>query len=165
MDCFCSFKFGLYRLYPIYIIHTMYSQLFVRLAVSTAFLSAVADRLGLWGVPGASHVSWGNWANFVAYSNTLNFFVPETLGNILAIGATLLEVVLAILLLIGYKLRFTAFVAGILLICFGVVMTLSLGIKSTFDYSVWVGAAACFLLRTADNFLISIDRYIELRKK
>ncbi|SPZ83975.1 Uncharacterised protein [Sphingobacterium multivorum] len=51
----------------------MYSQLFVRLAVSTAFLSAVADRLGLWGVPGASHVSWGNWANFVAYSNTLNF--------------------------------------------------------------------------------------------
>ena len=143
----------------------MYSQLFVRIAVSTAFLSAVADRLGLWGAPGAAHVSWGNWANFVAYSNTLNFFVPESFGNILAIGATLLEVVLAILLLIGYKLRLTAFVAGILLISFAMVMTLSLGIKSTFDYSVWVGAAACFLLRTADNFPISIDRYIELRKK
>ncbi|WP_312339299.1 hypothetical protein [Sphingobacterium sp.] len=142
----------------------MYSQLFVRIAVSTAFLSAVADRLGLWGAPGAAHVSWGNWANFVAYSNTLNFFVPESFGNILAIGATLLDV-LAILLLIGYKLRFTAFVAGILLISFAMVMTLSLGIKSTFDYSVWVGAAACFLLRTADNFPISIDRYIELRKK
>ncbi|MGJ1238888.1 DoxX family protein [Sphingobacterium sp. G1-14] len=143
----------------------MYNQLFVRIAVSTAFLSAVADRWGLWGAPGASHVSWGNWANFVVYSNTLNFFVPESFGNILAIGATLLEVVLAILLLIGYKLRFTAFVAGMLLISFAIVMTLSLGIKSTFDYSVWVGAAACFLLHTADNFPISIDRYIELRKK
>ncbi|WP_343555381.1 hypothetical protein [Sphingobacterium sp.] len=143
----------------------MYSQLFVRLAVSTAFLSAVADRFGLWGAPGAAHVSWGNWANFVAYSNTLNFFVPESFGNVLAIGATFLEVILAILLLVGYKLRFSALIAGILLISFAMVMTLSLGIKSTFDYSVWVGAGACFLLRSADNFPISIDRYIELRKK
>ncbi|WP_333626566.1 hypothetical protein [Sphingobacterium siyangense] len=143
----------------------MYSQFFVRVAVSTAFLSAVADRLGFWGAPGTSYVSWGNWDNFVAYSNTLNFFVPISFGNILAIGATLLEVILAILLLIGYKLRFSALIAGILLISFAMVMTLSLGIKSTFDYSVWVGAAACFLLRTADNFPISIDRYIELRKK
>ena len=142
----------------------MYSQLFVRLAVSTAFLSAVADRLGFWGAPGASHVSWGNWTNFVAYSNMLNFFVPESFGNILAIGATLLEVILAMLLLVGYKLRFSALVAGMLLIIFATVMTLSLGIKSTFAYSVWVGASACFLLRNADSFPFSIDCYIELQK-
>ncbi len=143
----------------------MYNQLFMRIAVSTAFLSAVADRWGLWGKPGSTGVSWGNWTNFVAYSNKLNFFVPESVGNLLAIGATLLELILAILLLIGYKLRLSALIAGVLLISFATVMTLSLGIKSTFDYSVWLGASACFLLRTAKSFPFSMDHYISGAEK
>ncbi len=51
-----------------------YVQLFVRIAVATAFLSAVADRFGYWGKPGSPNVSWGNWEQFLIYSNKLNFF-------------------------------------------------------------------------------------------
>jgi hypothetical protein len=32
-------------------------SVYVRLALGTAFLSAVADRFGLWGPPGARNVS------------------------------------------------------------------------------------------------------------
>ena len=40
---------------------TKYIKLFLRLAVSTAMLSAVADRFGLW----AAKISvWGNMDNF-----------------------------------------------------------------------------------------------------
>ena len=80
-----------------------YIQLFVRMAVATAFLSAVADRFGFWGGPGSVNASWGNWENFPKYRNKLNFFVPEQLGELLAITATILEVVFALFLLIGYK--------------------------------------------------------------
>ena len=96
----------------------MYSQLFVRVAVATAFLSAVADRLGFWGAPGTANASWGNWANFVTYSNQLNFFAPASMASLLAIAATVLEVVLAILLLIGYRTRLAALLSGGLLIIF-----------------------------------------------
>ncbi|GAA4173821.1 hypothetical protein [Sphingobacterium ginsenosidimutans] len=143
----------------------MYSQLFVRLAVATAFLSAVADRLGFWGAPGTANASWGNWANFVAYSNHLNFFAPAAMGNVLAIGATILEVILALLLLIGYRTRLVALLSGSLLTIFALMMTLSFGIKVTFNYSVWVGASACFLLGSFRTFPISVDTYLERLKK
>ncbi|RKE52319.1 DoxX family membrane protein [Sphingobacterium detergens] len=143
----------------------MYSQLFVRLAVATAFLSAVADRLGFWGAPGTANASWGNWANFVAYSNQLNFFAPAAMGNVLAIGATILEVIFALLLLIGYRTRLAALLSGSLLTIFALMMTLSFGIKVTFNYSVWVGASACFLLGSYRNFALSVDTYLERLKK
>ena len=143
----------------------MYSQLFVRFAVATAFLSAVADRLGFWGPPGSVNASWGNWANFVAYSNQLNFFVPASVGTLLAIGATVLEVLLAFLLLVGFRTRFAALLSGILLAAFALTMTLSFGIKVTFNYSVWVGASACFLLGGYKAFPFSIDAYLEKHRR
>jgi len=143
----------------------MYSQFFVRLAVATAFLSAVADRLGFWGAPGTANASWGNWTNFVAYSNRLNFFAPASMGNVLAIGATVLEVVLGILLLIGYRTRLVALLSGGLLTIFALTMMLSFGIKVTFNYSVWVGASACFLLGTNRIFPFSLDNYLERHRR
>lgn len=136
------------------------SQMFLRIAVATAFLSAVADRMGLWGMPGSPDVFWGNWENFVAYSNSLNFFVSPQIGEFLAIAATVLEVVFAILLIAGYKTRFTAFASGLLLTLFALAMTLSLGIKSTFSYSVWIGASACFLLACIPIYRFSLDQLL-----
>mgnify|MGYP003720871445 CR=1 FL=1 len=41
-------------------------KLFLRLAISIGFLSAVADRFGLWN----KDVSvWGNWDNFLNFVN------------------------------------------------------------------------------------------------
>jgi len=39
---------------------------FARLALGFSFLSAVADRFGLWGAYGAPHVAWGDFGRFIA---------------------------------------------------------------------------------------------------
>ena len=55
------------------------AEWFLRLALSFAFLSAVADRFGLWGGPGAPGVAWGDWPHFMKYFGRLNPLLPETL--------------------------------------------------------------------------------------
>jgi len=137
-----------------------FTQLFLRIAVATTFLSAVADRIGLWG----KYASWGNWENFLEYSNKLNFYAPELLKEPLAVTATVLEVIFAFLLLIGYKTKVTANLSGLLLIVFAVTMTFAFGIKSTFDYSVWIGAGACFLLANVEKYDYSLDKYLTNEK-
>ncbi len=136
------------------------TQLFLRIAIAITFLSAVADRFGLWGAPGQASVAWGNWENFRIYSNSVNSFVPESIGNILAIVATVFEIIVSVLLLIGYKIRFIAVGAGLLLLCFALAMTISFGIKSALDYSVWVDVTACFLLASIPSDAYSINSKI-----
>jgi len=142
-----------------------YSQFFVRMAVATAFLSAVGDRLGFWGQPGTKYSSWGNWDNFMLYSNKLNFFVPELLQEPLAILATALEVIFGGLLILGYKTKLTAILSGLLLILFALTMTLAFGIKSSFSYSVWIGAGACFLLAHVETYHYGLDNYLNRNNK
>jgi len=52
------------------------ATLLLRIAIALAFLSAVADRFGLWGRPGKQGVSWGDLAHFNAYVTKLNWFLP-----------------------------------------------------------------------------------------
>ena len=61
-----------------------FSSVFVRLALGVSFLSAVADRFGLWGVYGQPNVSWGNYARFVDYTAKLNWFFAG--GNDSSVG-------------------------------------------------------------------------------
>ncbi len=35
---------------------------FLRIALAAGFLSAAADRVGLWGAPGTPGVAWGEWS-------------------------------------------------------------------------------------------------------
>lgn len=72
----------------------------LRIALSTAFLSAVADRFGLMGGPGAENIAWGAWQPFVDYTATLLFFMPAGLVSASAIMATVAEVVLGLWLLL-----------------------------------------------------------------
>jgi uncharacterized membrane protein YphA (DoxX/SURF4 family) len=138
-------------------------QLFLRLAISISFLSAVADRLGMWGAPGTAGVSWGNWENFVAYSRQVNSFVGAGANDWLAIIATVLETLLALLLLMGYRTRLIAIASGILLVGFALAMTYSFGIKSSLDYSVWTAAAASFALSGLGGYRYSVDDLIGKR--
>jgi len=55
-----------------------FSSVFLRLALGVSFLSALADRFGLWGTVGQPNVSWGSFARFVAYTGKLNWFLPES---------------------------------------------------------------------------------------
>src|SRR3954449_7551353 len=93
-----------------------FSSLFLRLALGLSFLSAVADRFGVWGAFGQPSVSWGNFARFVAYTGQLNWFLPEALIPALAIMATGVEALLGLCLVIGWHTRAAALLSGILLI-------------------------------------------------
>jgi uncharacterized membrane protein YphA (DoxX/SURF4 family) len=135
-------------------------QIFLRIAISMSFLSAVADRLGMWGAPGTDGVAWGTWENFLTYSQEVNSFVGPGANYALVTTATILETLLAVLLLAGYKIRLAAIASGLLLLCFALAMTYSFGIKTTLDYSVWTAAAASFALGAFSNYHYSFDRLI-----
>lgn len=122
------------------------AQWFIRLALAAGFLSAVADRFGLWGSPGAPNVEWGDWTSFVNYVAQLNWFVPRAVVPALAWAATAAEVLVAVGLLIGWRLPWVALAAGLLLLSFALTMAMATGIKSPLDASVFAAAAGAFLL-------------------
>jgi uncharacterized membrane protein YphA (DoxX/SURF4 family) len=122
------------------------AQWFLRLALAAGFLSPVADRFGLWGLPGAANVAWGEWQPFVEYVAKLNWFAPSSVIPALAWASTLGEIVVALGLLIGWQLRWVALAGGLLLLSFAVTMTIALGIKAPLDFSVFGAAAGAFLL-------------------
>jgi putative oxidoreductase len=122
------------------------AQWFLRVALAAGFLSAVADRFGLWGPAGAANVAWGAWQPFVDYVAKLNWFAPPASVPILAWTSTVAEVVLGIGLLIGWQLRWFALGAGLLLLSFAATMTLALGPKAPLDFSVFAAAGGAFLL-------------------
>jgi uncharacterized membrane protein YphA (DoxX/SURF4 family) len=122
------------------------ATVFLRLALAGAFLSAIADRFGLWGKPGDPNVAWGNWDAFVEYTAYLNWFVPESIAPVLAWTATILEASIAIGLIVGFRLQHTALASGILLTLFALTMIFAIGIKAPFDYSVLTAAGGSFLL-------------------
>ena len=119
---------------------------FLRLALSASFLSAVADRFGLWGAPGSPGVAWGNFENFVAYTGVLLGLVPTALVPLFAWVATIAETVLGIALIAHVRTREVAFASGVLLASFGVSMVISVGAKAPLDYSVFTASAAAFAL-------------------
>ena len=122
------------------------AQWAVRMAIGIGFLSAVADRFGLWGPPGAPGVTWGNVAKYNAYVAQLNWFVPAVLIPVVGWIATIAELVLGLALLVGFRLRWSALLSALLLLAFGLTMTLALGPHAPLSYSVFAAASAAFLL-------------------
>ncbi|HZS59768.1 MAG TPA: hypothetical protein VFA43_10900 [Gemmatimonadaceae bacterium] len=122
------------------------ASLVARLALAAGFLSAVADRFGLWGHPGAPNVSWGDWGHYLQAVALLNPLAPKAVVPTLGAIATAGELSLGVLLLIGYRLQWTAAAAAVLLTMFGAAMTFALGVKAPFDYSVFAAASAALLL-------------------
>jgi uncharacterized membrane protein YphA (DoxX/SURF4 family) len=134
------------------------TSLFLRLALGLSFLSALADRFGLWGAFGRPNVSWGTFARFVMYTGKLNWFLPEGLIPGLAIIATCAEGLLGLCLVIGWHTRTAALLSGILLTLFGVTMAVALGVKAPLDFSVFSAAGGALLLATCTEFPVSADQ-------
>src|SRR5699024_12638991 len=121
-----------------------WSSWFLRIALAAGFLSAVADRLGLWGPPGAAGVAWGNWELFLDYVAALNWFVPASLIPALGWIATIAEVVIAVGLLMGWQLRWFSAAAGLMLLPFALSMTFAHGLKAPHDAPAYLASAgAC----------------------
>ncbi|RHR82780.1 DoxX protein [Odoribacter sp. AF15-53] len=133
-----------------------YFSLFARIAIALGFLSAVADRLGLWTpLLGSENVVWGNMKSFTAYTGVLLPCVPKILLPLFAWAATIAEIILGILLLIGFQKRLVALLSGILLLTFAFSMLFSLNIKAPLDYSVFAATACAFLLYKENGTKIS----------
>lgn len=136
---------------------TEYSTVLLRLALGAAFLSAVADRFGLWGAYGEPGVSWGDFQSFTAYTGTLNWFAPAGLIPALAWAATAAEVALGLGLILGLYTRASALLSGLLLLLFAAAMALALGVKAPLNYSVLSAAAGSLLLSAQGSFAWSLD--------
>lgn len=135
-----------------------YSSVFLRLALGVSFLSAVADRFGLWGSFGKPHVAWGTFVRFVAYTGQLNWFLPRAAIPTLAIVATCAETLLGILLVLGWQTRIAAFLSGVLLLLFAGTMTGALGIKAPLDLSVFSASGGALLLASCVEYPFSLDQ-------
>jgi uncharacterized membrane protein YphA (DoxX/SURF4 family) len=118
----------------------------MRMALAAGFLSAVADRFGLWGPIGTPGVSWGGFDKFLDYTATLLPFLSATLVMVAGWAATVAETVLGVALLAGVRVRLAALASGVLLLTFAVAMTAALGPEAPLSYSVWTAAAGAFLL-------------------
>lgn len=132
-------------------------KIFLRIAISLGFLSAVADRFGIW----SKEVSaWGNWDSFLDYTDLINPWFPSSMIPTIGIIATSAEVVFAICLLIGFKTELFAKLSGILLLIFALSMSFSVGIKGALDYSVFIASAGAFGLSTMKEKYLEIDKLI-----
>jgi uncharacterized membrane protein YphA (DoxX/SURF4 family) len=133
------------------------STLFLRIALASGFLSAVAARFNLWGKHASISVAWNS---FITYTGEVNSFLPKRFIPPLATLATILETGLAILLLLGFKTSYASLGAGILLLLFALAMAYSYGIKEPLDYSVLAASAGAFLLATIPFYKWSIDQLL-----
>jgi uncharacterized membrane protein YphA (DoxX/SURF4 family) len=133
-----------------------YSTVFLRIALGLSFLSAVADRFGLWGAYGQPNVAWGDFSRFVAYTGQLNWFAPTAVIPALAWAATFAEIVLGLALVLGCFTRVAALLSGLMLLVFALTMTFGLGVKAPLDYSVFSASAGAFLLAAYGKYPLSI---------
>ena len=121
--------------------------LLTRFGLAAAYLSAVADRFGVWGRHGMPSVTWGDFQHFASEVATLLPWVPKSIVPILAWLVTALESSIGLGLLIGVRTKMMALGSAILLIAFGLAMTFStVGIHAALASSFFSAAGASLLL-------------------
>lgn len=123
-----------------------WATFYIRWSLGLTFLSACADRFGLWGPPGSRYAVWGDWSHFALYAAKLNSFLPVWLHTPAACIATIAEISFGFALISGFLLREAAYGSAVLLGLFALTMTISLGVKAPLNYSVFVDAGAAWLL-------------------
>jgi putative oxidoreductase len=102
-------------------------------------------------------VSWGDFVHFLQYTAQVNAFLPHTLIPPVAWLATILETLLGFTLIIGLQTRLAALASGVLLLLFALAMTISMGIKSALNYSVFSASAGAFLLALSPLYPWTLD--------
>lgn len=140
------------------------ASLYLRIAIGSAYIWEVADRLGILGANGKPHVGWGDWAHFMAYASQVMGFLPAWLIPPFAVIATIGEALFGLLILLGLFTRQAAIGSGVLGFCFAMAMALSFGIESPLGYSVFTLSAASFLLATLPSYAWSFDSWMQHRR-
>lgn len=136
-------------------------QLYLRIALGTAYLVFGLDRLGVWGSYGGKNISWGDWKHFMQYASEVMSFLPQSIVPLSAVIATICELTFGLLLIIGKWTRWASLGSGFLALLFAVSMAISFGIVSPLSYSVFTVSAASFLLSTVPKYKWSLDALIK----
>src|SRR4030095_11603231 len=92
---------------------SVYLALFLRLALGVTFLSAVSDRVGVWGPPGSPNIAWGDLEHFAVYVATLNPWAPASVVPAIVWFVTVAETCLGIVLIVGLFTRRAALGSGV----------------------------------------------------
>ena len=104
------------------------------IAIGIELAGAVADRFGLLGGPGDPGVSWGDWSHFRAETAEL---VPwDALVGPAAVGATIAELTLGVLLIAGPWWRWTGKATAGLFVVYLVAVVPGMGGASVLEYGV-----------------------------
>jgi len=122
------------------------TRVVLRVALASAFLAAVADRLGLLGPYGSRNVLWGDWKHFEEYVGVLNRLVPKALIPALSALETVIETGLGLGLLVGIYPRIIAWGSAVLLSSFALTMSIALGFLAPLGYGVFTAIGAALLL-------------------
>jgi len=126
---------------------------FLRFALAASYLSSVTSRFGFWG----EDTGWGNYDAFLEYTAKVNPYLPlsviPTVGQIVDVA----EISIAVLLLVGFRIKETAFLSGVMLFLFAFGMNLGVGVISTLDHSVYTACVASFVLAVLDRDTFSVD--------
>lgn len=138
--------------------------LYLRIALGITFLSAVADRFGVWGAPGSSGVAWGEFDSFLAYTASLVPLLPADGVAVLGWLITGAEVGVGVALVLGLKVRAAAGTSGLLLLGFAVGMMMGDGLKAPFDASVFSASAGALLLYVHPASYLSLDAVLASRQ-
>ena len=77
--------------------------------------------------------------------------------------ATGAEILFGLLILVGWHTRVAALLSGLLLLTFGVAMTLALGIKAPLNFAVLTGVGGALLLANCEGFPFSVDELLFYR--
>ena len=137
------------------------TTVFLRLALGTTFLAAVTDRFGLWGALGQPNVSWGDFAHFLSYAAQVNALLPHALMPLVAWLATVLETLLGLTLTVGLQPRISALGSAVLLPVFALAVSISIGVKSALNDSVFSASAGAFLLATSLTYPWTLDAFLK----
>lgn len=115
---------------------TRFAGCFVAILIALDFLGAVADRFGVLGSPGDAGVSWGSWSAFVDYTDAMLNGIARPVAEAGAVAATVVELVLAGLLLSGWQRRWVAKATSGLLALYTLLMWTSMGAGEVAKYAV-----------------------------
>lgn len=142
------------------------AALFARLALSIGFLSAVADRFGLWGELGSGKVAWGDYDHYLAYVHVLAPYLSGGFVDVAGGAATAVEAILGVTLLLGVAVRISASASAGLLLVFALSMSFFSHPEAPFNASVFSATGLALLLALAPTsaYALTFDRRLGLER-
>jgi putative oxidoreductase len=117
------------------------------------------------GAPGSGTVAWGNWDSFVTYTNTLIPFANREVTHVMALTATVAEIVFGSCLIVGYKTRIVALGGAALTLIFAFCMAIFISPDAPLNYPVFVFSGGHLLLATMTSYPWSVDDLVERRRR